>query len=163
MFGIEIFTKTNYRDSRGEHILSDINSSGVSKKVKKVKYCGLYIVDGNLPLNEIRMIASCLLSDNITEGYKITKYDSENSKCYLDNIFVSKAMIEVVYKKGITDTVSSSVVKAVKDLGINKDIKIKTGHRYYLSGELSKTVLDNIACKLLSNTLIQEYKIKSVK
>ncbi|MDR1243788.1 MAG: phosphoribosylformylglycinamidine synthase subunit PurS [Endomicrobium sp.] len=163
MFGIEIFTKTKYKDSRGEHVLSDINSSGVSKGVKKVKYCSLYIVDGNLSLNEIRMIASCLLSDNITEGYKITKYGSKNSKSYLNNIFVSKAMIEVVYKKGVTDTVSSSVVKAVKDLGINKDIKVKTGHRYYLSGKLSKTILDTIACKLLSNTLIQEYKIKSVK
>ncbi|MDR1418380.1 MAG: phosphoribosylformylglycinamidine synthase subunit PurS [Endomicrobium sp.] len=160
MFAIEVFTKNSFKDSRGKHILAYINLIGV-KDVKKVNYCSLYIIEGNLLLNEVKMIASCLLSDKITENYTITKCDIKDS-CFND-VYVSKAMIEVLYKKGVTDTVSSSVIKAVKDLGINKEIEVKTGSRYYLNGKLSKAVLDNVACNLLANTLIQEYKIKSIK
>jgi phosphoribosylformylglycinamidine synthase len=65
--------------------------------------------------------------------------------------------VDVWYKKGVTDTVSESVIKAVKDLGIEKEIKVKTGHRYRLYGKVSQTVLNNIAMKLLANTLVQEY------
>ena len=163
MFDIEIFTKNGFKDSRGKHVLSDIVSLGFNC-VNKVGYCSLYLIDGKLLLNEAKLIASCLLSDKITESYNITKCDREDSNYFFNNsIVASEAMIEVLYKKGVTDTVSSSVIKAVKDLGINKDIEVKTGHRYYLYGKLSKTVLDKIASKLLSNTLIQEYKIKSVK
>jgi phosphoribosylformylglycinamidine synthase len=163
MFSIEIFTKSGFKDSRGEHVLADIVSLGFNC-INKVGYCNLYLIDGKLFLNEAKLIASCLLSDKITESYNIAKCAGKDSNCsFNNNVVASKTMIEVLYKKGVTDTVSSSVVKAVKDLGINKDIKVKTGHRYYLSGKLSKMVLDNIACKLLSNTLIQEYKIKSVK
>jgi phosphoribosylformylglycinamidine synthase len=162
MFVIEIFTKDGYRDSRGEHISSDINSI-ISKSVKKVRYCSLYIIEGNLLLKEIKRIASCLLSDAITENYIITTCDNKDSQHCFNGVSISKAMIEVLYKKGVTDTVSSSVVKAVRDLGVDKEIKVKTGSRYYLTGDLSKDILNNIACNLLANTLVQEYKIKSIE
>jgi phosphoribosylformylglycinamidine synthase len=160
MFAIEIFTKNSFKDSRGLRILADINLIGI-KNVKKVNYCSLYIIEGNLLLSEAKMITSCLLSDNITESYTISKCNTEDSQ--FNEVSVSKAMIEVLYKKGVTDTVSDSVIKAVKDLGINKEIEVKTGSRYYLSGEFLRAILDNIACNLLANTLVQEYKIKSIK
>jgi phosphoribosylformylglycinamidine synthase len=160
MFAIEIFTKNSFKDSRGQRILADIILLGV-KDVRKVNYCSLYIIEGNLLLNEVKMITSCLLSDTITENYTIAQCDIKGS-CF-NYSFASKAMIEVSYKKGVTDTVSSSVIKAVKDLGISKKIEVKTGSRYYLSGKLSQVILDNIACNLLANTLIQEYKIRAIK
>ncbi|MDR1522754.1 MAG: phosphoribosylformylglycinamidine synthase subunit PurS [Endomicrobium sp.] len=163
MFCIEVFTKNEFKDSRGEHVLSDIISLDFNC-VNKVEYCSLYLIDGKLFLKEVKLIASCLLSDKITESYSITKYDTENpSYLFNNNVVTSKAVIDVLYKKGVTDTVSASVIKAVKDLGINKNIEVKTGHRYYLYGKLSKTILDGIACKLLSNTLIQEYKVNGLK
>jgi phosphoribosylformylglycinamidine synthase len=149
MFEIEIFTKKVFKDSHGEYILSEI--SGVEiKGITKVDYARIYIIDGDINKIEAKTIASELLSDKITEKFEISS-NSKKSK---------NSVIEVLYKKGVTDTVSESVIKAIKDLGITKQVKVKTGHKYYLHGNISKTVLDKIAVKLLANTLIQEYKIK---
>jgi phosphoribosylformylglycinamidine synthase len=151
MFEIEIFVKKDFKDSRGEHVLSDIFGIGV-KEVTRVEYAPFYILEGYINQNEARTIASELLSDKITEKFEICS--NFTPKKY------EKSVIEVLYKKGVTDTVSESIVKAIKDLGISKDVKVKTGHRYYIHGNVSQEVLDKIAVKLLANILIQEYKIK---
>lgn len=160
MVAIEVFTKNNFKDSKGQHILSDINLIGVNG-VKRVKYCSLYIVEGDLLPREVKMISSSLLSDGVTEEYTVTKCYAKDS-CS-KTVDISEAMIEVLYKKGVTDTVSSSVIKAVRDLGINKEMEIRTGSRYYVSGNLSKSGLESISKNLLANTLIQEYKIEIIK
>jgi phosphoribosylformylglycinamidine synthase len=151
MFEIEIFTMKKFKDSRGEHVLSDIKEFGI-KEVTKVDYAPLYIIDGDINQAEAETIASELLSDKITESYSVSS-KSQSGKA-------KSSVIEVLYKKGVTDTVAESVVKAIKDLGITKDVKVKTGHKYYLHGNASQTVLDKIVIKLLSNTLVQEYKVK---
>ncbi|MDR1474641.1 MAG: phosphoribosylformylglycinamidine synthase subunit PurS [Endomicrobium sp.] len=151
MFEIEIFTKEGFKDSRGEHVLSKISEVEI-KGITKVDYASVYIIDGDINKTEAKTIASELLSDKITEKFEISSNsDSKKSK---------SSVIEVLYKKGVTDTVSESVIKAIKDLGITKEVRVKTGHKYYLHGNISKTVLDKIAVKLLANTLVQEYKIK---
>jgi phosphoribosylformylglycinamidine synthase len=151
MFKIDIFTKKGFKDSRGEHVLSDILGIGI-KCVKKVDYSPFYIIDGDINKSEAKTVASELLSDKITEGFKVI-YGSQEKKS-------KNPIIEVLYKKGVTDTVSESVVKAIKDLGITKGVKVKTGHKYYLHGNASQDVLNKIVVKLLANTLVQEYKIK---
>jgi phosphoribosylformylglycinamidine synthase len=151
MFEIEIFTKKDFKDSRGEHVLSDIYGIGI-KDITKIEYASLYIIDGNINHNEVKIIASELLSDKITENFKITSNFMPRKN--------KKSVIKVLYKKGVTDTVSESIVKAIKDLGISKDAKVKTGHKCYIHGNVSEEVLDKIAVKLLANILVQEYKIK---
>ena len=151
MFEIDIFTKEGFKDSRGEHVLSDILGIGI-KGVKKVDYSPFYIINGDINKSEAKTIASELLSDKITEGFKVGSGKQEKKS--------KNPIIEVLYKKGVTDTVSESVAKAIKDLGITKDVKVKTGHKYYLHGNASQDVLNKIAVKLLANTLVQEYKIK---
>ncbi|MDR1122748.1 MAG: phosphoribosylformylglycinamidine synthase subunit PurS [Endomicrobium sp.] len=151
MFEVDIFTKKGFKDSRGEHVLSDILDIGI-KGLKKIDYSPFYIIDGSINKSEVKMIASELLSDKITERFKVVS--GVEDKKYKNSI------IEVLYKKCVTDTVSESLVKAIKDLGITKDVKVKTGHKYYLHGNVSRDILNKIAIKLLANTLIQEYKVK---
>ncbi|MDR1087074.1 MAG: phosphoribosylformylglycinamidine synthase subunit PurS [Endomicrobium sp.] len=151
MFEIEIFTKEGFKDSRGEHVLSEISGLEI-KEITKVDYAPVYIIDADINKTEAKTIASELLIDKITEKFEISSNSgSRKSK---------NSVIEVLYKKGVTDTVSESVIKAIKDLGITKEVKVKAGHKYYLHGNISKTALDKIAIKLLANTLVQEYKIK---
>ena len=150
MYEIEILTKKGFKNVRGEHTLSEISGIGV-KDVNKVEYSALYSILGDISSAEAKTIGCELLSDKITETFQVKK-DGVSSK--------SAAVIEVWFKRGVTDTVADSVVKAVKDLGITKDISVKTGHKYYLYGKVSRSVLDKIATGLLANTLIQEYKIK---
>ncbi|MDR2251887.1 MAG: phosphoribosylformylglycinamidine synthase subunit PurS [Endomicrobium sp.] len=151
MFKIDIFTKKGFKDSRGAHVLYDILVIGI-KGITKVDYYPVYIIDGDINKAEAKTIASELLSDKITEGFEIVSGAQEKKS--------KNPVIEVFYKKGVTDTVSESVAKAIKDLGITKDVKVKTGHKYYLHGNASQDVLNKIAAKLLANTLVQEYKIK---
>ncbi len=175
MFEIEICTKKGFKNSHGEHVLSDISSIGI-EGVTEVEYSPLYVIDGGITSAEVETIALELLSDKITETYTC-RYEkqsveeslkigssagisaSETAACANSAIRPRFAffVIEVWYKKGVTDTVSESVIKAIKDLGIEKEIKVKTGHKYYLYGKVSQTVLNDIATKLLANTLIQEY------
>jgi phosphoribosylformylglycinamidine synthase len=155
--------KKGYKNSHGEHILSDICGIGI-KNITKVEYSPLYVIDGDISSVETETIAAELLSDKITETYTVNSCSQTNcgqslpSKPAINNSM--NCIVEVWYKKGVTDTVSGSVVKAVKDLGISKKIEVKTGHKYYLHGKISQTILNKIVIKLLANTLIQEYKIK---
>lgn len=154
MFEIEIFTKKGFKNSHGERVLSDILGIGI-KCVTKVEYSPLYVIDGDINSAEIKTIALELLSDKITENYVAKRHCECDSKPVIDS---DVSVIKVWYKKGVTDTVSESVVKAVKDLGIAKEVKVKTGHKYYMNGKATQAVLDKIATKLLANTLVQEYK-----
>ncbi|MCA6085039.1 phosphoribosylformylglycinamidine synthase subunit PurS [Candidatus Endomicrobiellum agilis] len=154
MFYIEIYTKKGFKNSHGEHVLSDILGIGV-KDITKVEYSPLYVIDGDITSAEAETIASELLSDKIIETY-ICRSEKQ-SKGEGGKIGSPFSVIEVWYRKGVTDTVSESVVKAVKDLGILKEIKVKTGHKYYLYGKVSQIVLSDVATKLLANTLVQEY------
>lgn len=176
MFEIEICTKKCFKNSHGEHVLSDISGIGI-EGITKVEYSPLYVIDGGITSAEAKTIALELLSDKITETYTCHYKEqsaeeslktgsvagiavSETTTCADSAIRRPRSsffVIEVWYKKGVTDTVSESVVKAVKDLGIGKEIKVKTGHKYYLYGKVSQTVLNDIAMKLLVNTLVQDY------
>ncbi|MDR1401198.1 MAG: hypothetical protein LBI98_02700 [Endomicrobium sp.] len=167
MFEIEILTKKGFKNSRGEHVLSDICGLGI-ENVTKVEYSSLYIIDGDISFAETETIASDLLTDKITENYVIRQRDAEclseviskfSDVKEADMINPNFSVIEVWYKDGVTDIVSESLIKAVKDLGIAKEIKAKAGHKYYLYGEIFRVTLDTIATKLLANVLIQECKV----
>jgi phosphoribosylformylglycinamidine synthase len=178
MFEIEICTKKGFKNSRGEHVLSDISGIGI-KGITAIEHSTLYVIEGGIAFAEAETIALELLSDKITETY-ICRCEKHRIDEFLKigpsaGIAVSKTascadsavrphsaffVIEVWYKKGVTDIVSESVIKAVKDLGIEKEIKVKTRHRYYLYGKVSHIVLNGIATKLLANTLIQEYIVQ---
>jgi phosphoribosylformylglycinamidine synthase len=59
----------------------------------------------------------------------------------------------------VTDTVAGSVMKAVKDLGIDRELKVKTGQKYVFEGDINLKTVRRIADKLLANPMVQEYRI----
>jgi phosphoribosylformylglycinamidine synthase len=139
----------------------------------------LYVIAGDITSTEAEIIALELLSDKITEvctchcknqsvenslktGSSVAMTVSGTASCTYPAIRPHSTffVIEVWYKEGVTDTVSESVIKAVKDLGIEKEIKVKTGYKYYLHGKVSQIALNDIATKLLANTLVQEYVVQ---
>ena len=98
------------------------------------------------------------MSDKITENFEIKKYSEISDKKLENN------SIEVWYKSGVTDTVSQSVIKAIKDLGIMEELAVKTGKKFCFEGKKTDTnKLKKIATGLLANTLIQEYLVKGGK
>ncbi len=154
IFEIEIKTKKGFVDPQGEHTLSDIASIGI-KDVSSAEYIAVYRLDGDINKRQAEFIGKELLSDKITEDFAVKEYKDLKDKK------IEKNSIEVWFKHGVTDTVSESVVKAIKDLGIKEDIVVKTGKKYCLNGKnIDDNKLKKIATGLLANTLIQEYLIK---
>lgn len=154
IFEIEIKTKKGFVDPQGLHTVSDISGIGI-KDISNVQYVAVYRLSGNITNKQADIIGKELLSDKITEEFVIKQYNS------LDDKKMEKNSIEVWYKHGVTDTVSESVVKAIKDLGIKEEIVVKTGKKYCLKGSnIDANKLKKIATGLLANTLIQEYLIK---
>ena len=154
IFEIEIKTKKGFVDPQGLHTVSDIAGIGI-KDISCVDYIAVYRISGNITNKQSEIIAKELLSDKITEDYAIKQYKS------LEDKKLEKNSIEVWYKHGVTDTVSESVVKAIKDLGIKEELVVKTGKKYCLKGKnIDDKKLKKIATGLLANTLIQEYLIK---
>ncbi len=74
MFEIEICTKKGFKNSHGEHVLSDISGIGI-EGITEVEYSSLYVIDGSITSEEAETIALELLSDKITETY-ICRYES---------------------------------------------------------------------------------------
>ena len=157
-YEIEILPKESFTDLHGAHVLGDILQAGI-KGVKKVNYSPVYAMEG-INKAEASLIGKELLSDKITETFFIAESSSAKKSAYKSK---KASRIEVWYKKGVTDTVSESVVKAIKDLGIKKEVKVKTGHAFYIYGDVSKKVLEKIATGVLANTLIQDYKINELR
>lgn len=153
IFEIEIKSKKGFSDPHGIHTVSDIEGIGI-KGVNSVDYIAVYRVSGDITVKQAEVIASELLTDKITEDFYIKEYKTLEQKKIEEN------SIEVWFKSGVTDTVSDSVVKAIKDLGIKNEVTVKTGKKYCLKGELNSKKLEKIATGLLANTLIQEYLIK---
>lgn len=153
IFEIAIKMKKGFSNPHTTHLVGDIEGIGV-KGIKSVEYMPVYRIDSDINVKQAEIIASELLSDKITEEFVINKYNSLNDKK------IEKYSIEVWFKSGVTDTVSESVVKAIKDLGILNQVTVKTGHKYLLNGDIDDKKLTKIATGLLANTLIQEYKIK---
>lgn len=154
IFEIEIKTKAGFVDPQGLHTVSDIAGIGI-KDISSVKYVAVYRIEGSITDKQATIIAKELLSDKITEDFEVKKYERIEDKK------LEKNSIEVWYKHGVTDTVSQSVVKAIKDLGIKEELVVKTGKKYCLKGNnIDANKLKKIATGLLANTLIQEYLTK---
>lgn len=155
IYKIEVSIKKNFRERHGEHVRQDIIDSGI-KNAPIVKYSQLFKIEGDLTVDEIKTIAGNLLIDPITEKYIILSLNEDDNV----NKVNDKHEIEVWLKQGVTDTVADSVIKAVKDLGINKEIKVKTGQKFIFEGQINLPSVKHIAERLLVNSIIQEYKIK---
>jgi phosphoribosylformylglycinamidine synthase len=157
IYQIEISLNKGFKDVHGLNVKHDISYIGI-KENPDVKYIPVYLIEGNADLREINNIAKNLLIDPITEHCIIKSVAEKNN--HAEHEKKSGIEVEVWFKQGVTDVVSESVLKAIKDLGINKEIKIKTGRKYVFTGKISAAVVKQITERLLVNPMIQKYEIK---
>ena len=83
----------------------------------------------------IDRIGAELLADPITQVYTF-KPESDA---------VKRWTLEVQFKPGVTDAVGDSTVKGIKDLGITGVTGVRTGHKYWFTGNLNAERLETIA------------------
>lgn len=153
IYTIETMLQKGFRDRHGEHVRQDILDAGMSK-APKVKYSQVYRMEGELTEGDARTIAEKLLTDPVTDTYVI-RGENTGKTPKAGNAHE----IEVWLKHGVTDTVAESVIKAVRDLGITGDLKVKTGHKFIFEGTITTAAVRQIAERLLVNPMVQEYTI----
>ena len=107
----------------------------------------VYWIEGSLDTQSIDRIGAELLADPITQTYT----------CATQNDTAKGWTLEVQFKPGVTDAVGDSTVKGINDLGITGVTTVRTGHKYWLTGDLNVEVIETIAQRLLMNDVIQTF------
>lgn len=143
---VEVSYKPEVPDTVGQGILKDITDLGISG-VDSVRTATVYWIEGTLDDQAIDRIGAELLADPITQHYTF-RPESDS---------VKRWTLEVQFKLGVTDAVGDSTVKGIKDLGITGVTDVRTGHKYWFTGNLNAERLETIARRLLMNDVIQTF------
>ena len=143
---VEVYYKPEVPDTIGDGILEDIADLGISG-VNSVRTATIYWIEGTLNTQTIDRIGSELLADPVTQTYTYVNQDNSSKNWTL----------EVQFKPGVTDAVGDSTVKGIQDLGIQGVTAVRTGHKYWLAGDLNAEVVETIAQRLLMNDVIQTF------
>ncbi len=149
MHRVEVRLKTNLPDARGLGLVRDIHDLRITT-VSKVSVVDIYWLDADLPSDKLELICHSLLADPVTQDYSV--YPPTNIKGEVDK---QSHTIEVAYNAGVTDPVGDTIMKAVRDLGVDDVSGVKTAKRYLIQGQLDARQLDTICSRLLVNPIIQ--------
>ena len=143
---VEVSYKPEVPDTIGQDILENITDLGISG-VDAVRTATVYWIEGTLDAEAINRISTELLADPITQVYT----------CRPESDSVKRWTLEVQFKPGVTDAVGDSAVKGITDLGITGVTRVRTGQKYWFTGNLSTERLETIARRLLMNDVIQTF------
>lgn len=161
-YKIEISHKQHIKDIKAEETEKDILDLGL-KGIEEVKSILLYEIDGDFTVKEITGICKNLLIDGITQDFKVfplEKTTNQKNICPASKKKSNQWLVEVWFKKGVTDTVGETVKKGIRDLGLKNEVnRVKTGCKYILKGNLAKAGIEKITTSLLANKVVQEYEI----
>jgi len=149
MHRVEVRLKSHLTDARGLGLVRDIRDLGITS-VSDTRVVDIYWLDADLAPDELELICQELLADAVTEEYRcesIFSFDSETS--------ARLHTVEVAYNAGVTDPVEETVMKAVRDLGIDSVRTVKTARRYLIEGHLDADQLELVCGRLLVNPIIQ--------
>ncbi len=144
---IEVFFKDRLPDPLGNNVRSEIEAFGFPG-VTNVRIRQVYIIFGKVNKNDLDTIAQKLLVDTVTQGYQISDFGFRISD-------FSHHIVEISRKPGVMDPVEQSVLKAIRDMGINLD-GVKTAQKYFLDGNISQEAIHSIATRILANTKIED-------
>ncbi|MHB9155002.1 MAG: phosphoribosylformylglycinamidine synthase subunit PurS [Endomicrobiales bacterium] len=158
-YHVEVYPKKGFPEHHGEHVRHDIKEMGMTG-APRVRYSQVYRFEGDLTPAEANDIASKLLIDPVTEEYRLEAGDPAPAPARGAK---KRHEIEVWLKHGVTDTVAESVVKAVRDLGITKEVTVKTGHKFVFEGTITPAAARQVAERLLVNLMVQEYTLNGSK
>jgi phosphoribosylformylglycinamidine (FGAM) synthase PurS component len=153
---IEVRYKPETPDAAGAGIFQDIADLGITG-VKSVRTAQVYWLGGALDRQEIDQICAELLTDPVTQAYKV--FDDSTVAEPLD---AKTSTIEVRFKPGVTDAVGDSVVKGLRDSGVLGVQAAQTGRKYWIRGNVDRDTLETIAQRLLANDVIQTFEIGRV-
>ncbi|MBU2608515.1 MAG: phosphoribosylformylglycinamidine synthase subunit PurS, partial [Chloroflexi bacterium] len=157
MHRLEVFLKPSLPDARGLGLVKDIADLGITT-VSDARVVDIYWLDADLTPEQGDLIGGYLLSDPVTQNYRsfaLAAGDGWSAPGTQEGTGGQPYIIEVAHNPGVTDPVESTVMKAIKDLGVTAVKGVKTARRYLIHGQLDEAELDTICSRLLVNPIIQ--------
>ncbi|MCL6472935.1 MAG: phosphoribosylformylglycinamidine synthase subunit PurL [Firmicutes bacterium] len=151
MWRVEVALKTGITDAHGNSIRKQIIED-LRIDIDSVQTIDIYTINASITQEQVRRVASNLLTDPITQEYRINES--------FDRPFA--VAIEVGFKPGVTDNVGSTTVEGIEDLlGIKlaSNESVHTSKLYLLNGNISQEEAEKICLGLLANPLIERYQI----
>ena len=150
MHRVEVCLKSHLPDARGLGLVKDIQDLDITT-VSGVRVVDIYWLDADLPSDRLDLVSRSLLADPVTQEYRyFTPAPYQGGE-----VNQQTHAVEVAYNAGVTDPVEETVLKAIRDLGIEDVRAVKTAKRYLIEGQLDESELDVICSRLLVNPIIQ--------
>jgi phosphoribosylformylglycinamidine synthase len=107
-----------------------------------------FLLEGDLSESDARRLADELLVDAVVESYSLTPIGQpKNGHAFT-----------VLFKPGVMDPVSETVLKASREMGLNVD-EVRTFRRYFSPSEISPADRDTLFRKVLANDAIEQVVI----
>ncbi len=148
IYRIEVRLKRGLPDPRGSSLVKDMHYLGITT-VSDVRVVDIYLLDADLTPENLDFICRNLLSDSVTQEYSCDQSFQDEAKtgtkCH---------SVEIAYNAGVTEPIENTVMKAIKDLGMESVRAVKTAKRYLIEGELNEHQLESISTGLLLNPVI---------
>ena len=155
-YRIEVIHRRECKDPAGLSALADIRDLGV-KGVRNVHAVDVFLVDGDLSPDQVRVLTERLFLDAVVQQYRICG-PGQRRWAWAEGGSVHA--IEVKRKPGVMDPVQQSAMKGAADLGLADRIQaMRTARKYLIRGKLSPAQLKRIAAKALANETIEEVHI----
>jgi phosphoribosylformylglycinamidine (FGAM) synthase PurS component len=148
--------KEDVKDPLGINTKRDIEDLRISN-VKDVKTLQTYVLEGDLTKEEVEKACKELFVDRVTQYFNFSTFREDGSHVKDIVNFRKVWVVEVMFKPGVMDAVGISSERALKTIGI-RNVSVKTGTTFVISGELSKEQLEMISRKCLANGLIQNFR-----
>jgi phosphoribosylformylglycinamidine (FGAM) synthase PurS component len=141
---IEVGSKNGVPDPAVAGLEKDCRHAKV-KGVKHVEISQLYRLVGKLTPAERRRLMNDLLADPIIQASQ----DGARRK-------PGAITVDICFKTGVTDVVGESVMKGIRDLGVQGVKEVRTGSRYRFPGLKRAETGRQVALAFLANPLIQD-------
>jgi len=153
VYRVEVAGKLVFPDASGAAIAAQFQLLGMQAPTE-IRVCPIYEITGKLSPRELEQVAKELLSDPITQEFRIG--DGAISPSF---VVAPHWRVEVWLKPSVSDPTESSVKKGIADLGLPAPEKVRCGTVYKIVGRLPAAQIERAAKKLLSNPVIHRYII----
>jgi phosphoribosylformylglycinamidine synthase len=148
---IEVSRRSGTVDPAGQAARSDLAELHLGR-VEDVRLAVLYLIEGELDESGARRVAAELLTDEVTQQFRINTHDTAASGNGKTRI------LEVQLKPGVMDPVAASTEMAIRDMGLPA-VRVRTAKRYYVTGELDAEQLSRAARAVLANDSIEQIRL----
>ena len=151
-YQVEVRLKSEFTDSEGLAALSILNGLGLNT-ARELRTSQIYAIRGPLGIGNIQQAAKELLSDAVTQEYRLIAPSAAFSNG------MSHWRIEVWLKDSVTDSVGDTVRSAFVEMGLPTPQSVRVATAYRITGKCGKNQLERIIPRCLANPIIHRFII----